>query len=192
MESFLLYDTSKPSPSLREIVIWTCATLIISNLIFVVLCTLLGVNSQSSIKKEKETEYTEWKKRGISPWSLAVSELLNSTIYAPVAEEVTFRLVLMKIICIQKLQLDPTLANIIQASVFGIMHLSNNVYTTQSKTYTNLQTLSAFISGLVSGYVYIKCNSLIPSLLAHIINNGAAGLSEVIGYIKYRHSHSAD
>lgn len=151
------------------------------------LCAIMGIDS--NIKGEKDTEYIEWNKRGITPWALAASELLNSTIYSPIAEELTFRLVLMKVICIQHLKLTSTAANVVQAIVFGLMHMSNSVYTTQTQRYTSLQTLSCIISGLVSGYVYIRCNSLLPSLIAHAVNNGAAGINEVVGYIKYRSDH---
>jgi membrane protease YdiL (CAAX protease family) len=147
------------------------------------------MNSNSYLEKEKEKEYAEWQKRKLSPWAVAASELLNSTIYSPIAEELTFRLVLMKFVAIKTFNMSVWGANIFQASVFGIMHLTNSVYSTQTQGYTNLQTLSATISGLVSGWVYMKSNSILPPLLAHIINNGSAGLTEVVGYIKFIRSH---
>jgi membrane protease YdiL (CAAX protease family) len=185
MRTIILFDESAPGPSAVDIVIYTAAILIASNLIFIFLCSLVGVDSNKTLGKEKDKEFVEWKKKGVSPWSVLVSEIMNGTLYSPFAEELTFRLLLMKFICVRRLGMNHWTANIVQSIIFGIMHLSNTIYTTQSKTYTNLQTLSAAISGLVSGWVYVKCNSLIPSILAHMINNGAAGMAELMGYVSY-------
>jgi len=186
LNALILFDTSKPSPALLDILIYTSAILIISNLVFVVLCSLFGIDSNKTLDTEKNKEFEEWSKKNIAPWTVAFTELLNTTIYSPIAEEITFRLLLMKVGCVIGAGMNPWTANIIQAIIFGVMHLSNIVHTTQTTKYTVLQTISAMISGFVSGWVYIKCNSLLPSLLAHMINNGVAGLTELIGYLKYK------
>jgi membrane protease YdiL (CAAX protease family) len=180
-----LLDEEKSAPSISDIIFYTIIILIVSNITFMVLASVVGVNSNTVLEKEKDKEYIEWKKRNISPIHLLGSELLNSTIYSPIAEELTFRFLLMKIICIKKIKMSPYIANSIQSIIFGSLHMSNSVYSTQTKTYTNLQTLSATITGFVSGWAYIKSNSIIPSLLAHMINNGIAGSTELFGYMEY-------
>lgn len=192
LSELLLFDSSLPAPSMSDIFIYTIGILIVSNLVFVVLCSAFGVNVNDSLDKEKSKEYIEWKKRKLSPWSVLASEIVNSAIYSPIAEELAFRVLLMKYICMNRLGMDFWTANIIQATVFGGIHLTNNVFSTQSKKYTNLQTLSALITGLVSGWAYYKCNSILPSLLSHVINNGVAGVSEAMGYwLALRHQTHA-
>jgi membrane protease YdiL (CAAX protease family) len=182
----LLYDESLPAPTITEILIWTGVILVVSNVIFIAICALFGVDSSETLDKEKDKEYVEWSKNGVSPWAVASSEILNSSIYSPIAEELAFRVLLLKILCVRGLKLDFWVSNFIQASIFGTMHLSNVTFTTQTKNYTYLQAISAGISGLVSGFVYKQSNSILPSLIAHVLNNASAGMSEVIGYVKYR------
>lgn len=189
INTLLLFDENKPSPSSFDVIIYTAGILIASNLIFIVLCFIFKIDSNKTLEDEKDIEFAEWKKKNISPWSIAASEILNSTIYSPIAEEIAFRLILMKFVCSKGLKMNNITANILQSIIFGLMHLSNSVYTTQTKKYTYLQTLSATISGLVSGWVYVKTNSLLPSLFAHMINNGAAGTTELFSYISYLKKH---
>ena len=187
----LLFDESLPGPSLTEVLIWTGVIIVASNLIFVVLCALVGINSSKTLDHEKSAEYSEWLKNKVSPWAVAGSEFLNSSLYSPVAEELAFRFLLLKILCVRGLGMNFWVANVVQALVFGTMHMTNVAFTTQTKTYTYLQTLSASISGLVSGWVYRQSNSILPPLIAHVLNNASAGFSEVMGYVDYRRKAAA-
>lgn len=189
LDSIILFDENIPGPTTFDIVIYTAGILIASNLIFIFLCSIVGIDSSQTLETEKDKEFVEWRKRKISPWAVAASELMNSTIYSPVAEEIFFRLVLMKYIFIRGAGMNYWVANVLQAVIFGLMHMSNSVYSTQTSGYTDIQTFSSMISGLVSGWVYIKCNSLIPLVLAHMINNGVAGAGELAGYVKYLKNH---
>lgn len=192
LDDLLLYDSSRSAPNITEILLWTGVILVISNIIFTAICAIFGVNSSDTLDKEKDKEYVEWMKHDVSPWAIVSSEILNSSIYSPIAEELAFRVLLLKIICIRGLKLDFWLSNFIQASIFGAMHMSNVTFTTQTKNYTYLQSLSAGISGLVSGFVYRQSNSILPSLIAHMLNNAGAGMSEVVGYIRYRKNKSKE
>lgn len=186
LNTLILYDETLPSPSVSEIIIWTGAILVVSNLIFIVLCSIVGIDPNKTLDTEKDKEYNKWYDNNVSPWIVGLSELLGSTIYSPIAEELAFRFLLLKVICIRNLNMNFWAANILQSAIFGIMHVSNMSFTTQTKKYTYLQSFSAAISGLVSGFAYKQSNSLLPSLFAHMINNGAAGTSELFGYISYR------
>ena len=186
LNALVLYDESLPAPSVSEIIIWTAVILVVSNIIFIVLCTLVGINPNQTLDDEKEKEYQKWYKNNVSPFIVGLGEVLGSTIYSPIAEELTFRFLLLKLICIRKLNMNFWIANMLQATVFGFMHVSNVSFTTQTKKYTVLQSISAAISGAVSGFAYKQCNSILPSLLAHMLNNGAAGAGEIFGYISYK------
>lgn len=185
----MLFDESRPAPSMYTVLIYTVGILVASNLVFVVLCALVGVDANDSLGKEKDKEYVEWAKRKLSPWSVLASEIVNSSLYSPIAEELTFRLLLMKIVCMERLRLSPTMAIIIQGVVFGTMHLTNSVFSIQSGRYTVLQTISALITGLISGWTYYHTNSILPALFSHVLNNASAGLSEVWGYHRYLKDH---
>jgi len=190
LEELLLFDSSRPSPSGYNIMIYTLGILIVSNVIFVLLCSALGLDGNISVDDEKKKEFETWKAKNVSPWMVLVSEILNSTIYSPVAEELTFRVVLLKYILVKQSNIDPQIANVLQALIFGLIHVTNTVFSTQSSKYTTLQTISATITGFISGWVYIHSNSVLPALFSHMINNGSAGLGEVISYVKFRRQGS--
>jgi membrane protease YdiL (CAAX protease family) len=186
LDSLILYDETSPGPSMSEIIIWTGVILVVSNLIFIVLCAIVGIDPNKTLDTEKDKEYQKWYANNVSPWTVGISEVLGSTIYSPVAEELAFRFLLLKVVCIRELKMNFWAANTLQAVIFGFMHVSNMSFTTQTKKYTYLQSFSAAISGIVSGFVYKQSNSILPSLFAHMINNGAAGASELFGYLSYR------
>lgn len=190
MLDLLKFNNSKPSPGLQTILLYSAIILIVSQLIFIAAAAIAGVSDvNSDLAEEKKQEYEKWQKKGVTPWGIASSEFFNSTIYSPIAEELMFRVVLMKYLCIDGLKLTVTQANIVQATLFGAMHLTNSAFSTQTAKYTYLQTLSATITGAVSGWVYVHTNSIFPSLISHIINNAAAGTSEVLGYVDYLKTH---
>jgi|SRR5579872_7460464 len=185
MEYVLKFDTEKPNPDLYMVIIYTLAITIISNVIFIVICAIFRIDSNASLDREKNEEYKIWKSKKISIWSLIVTELFNNSIYSPIAEEFALRFLFLKVILVKRMRLNPEYANIIQGLTFGLLHIANVSSTLQTKTYTYLQAMSAGIAGMISGWVYIHSNSILPSLFSHMINNGAAGIGEIIGYIKY-------
>lgn len=185
-QEFILFDTSRPAPSFSVICIYACGIIILSQVIFMVLLKIMKIsNVNDSLDKEKVKEYEDWKKKGISPWFVLVSDVINSTVYGPVAEELFFRVLLMKFICVKYFKISPGIANIIQSVIFGTMHVTNGVFSIQTQKYSNIQALSAGISGLVSGYGYSSSNSIFSPLLAHMLNNLIASGSEIWGYHQY-------
>src|SRR5579872_2428134 len=99
LTDLLLFDETKPAPSIGKIMAWTLAILIMSNFIFLILTTVTGIKANKELETEKDIEYVEWNKRKLSPWLVLLSELANSTIYSPLAEESVFRFLLMKVVC---------------------------------------------------------------------------------------------
>lgn len=182
----LIYDKLAPKASIQTILIWTLIILITSTLIFNILCMAFNINSAQIISNENSNDYKKWASANISLWKVFWSETLNTSIYAPLAEELVFRFFLLKIITIDTLQLDFWYANGIQALIFGVLHQTNNIFSQQTRAYSTLQMINAFIAGIISGISYKYSNSLLPSLFAHMINNGSIGLSEFFGYMKYR------
>ena len=76
-------------------------------------------------------------------------------------------------------------ANLLQASVFGALHLSNTVYSDQSPTVSLAQSISSGITGLICGYSFYYTNSLIPAILAHVFNNLLASYDQVQNYKQF-------
>lgn len=185
LEILLLFDENKEVPSLSKILLYTVIIIVASNIVFMAFCFILGIDPAKQIEKEKQVEYKEWKEKGLSVTSLAISELFNTVIYSPTVEELLFRVLLMKFILVRYFKISYWVANGIQSIAFGSLHLTNNIYSTQTTKYTSLQTLSATISGFISGWAYIQSNSVLPCLFSHILNNGTASFSEVIGYYNY-------
>lgn len=183
MDNFLLFNPNLPHPDIGEIIKYTAQILILGNVLFIVTCKILGI-SESDVIDEKEKRERDWKEAKISPIKLLLGDLVNSTLYSPIAEELTFRYFLMKIILVQKFGIDPVLSNIIQGSLFGLMHMTNSITSSQSVKYSTIQSISAGINGMISGMIYIKSNSIIPSLLAHMIHNGSASFSEFYDYYR--------
>lgn len=181
-----LFDSAGHSPDVSTIVLWAAIILLVSQTLFLVLTKLMGMNDVSqNLETEKNKEYKTWAAKGVSPWFVLFCDVVNSSLYGPIVEEFVFRFLLMKKILVEVFHFPPQHANVIQAAVFGSMHMTNSVFSVQSVAYSNLQALSSGISGLVSGWVYIQSNSILPSLLSHMLNNFLASSSEVYGYMKY-------
>ncbi|NDV57692.1 CPBP family intramembrane glutamic endopeptidase [Bacteroides sp. 519] len=82
--------------------------------------------------------------------------ILCIAILGPILEELLFRGAITKVL-LQKY--NPTKAIILSALIFGIIHINP------------IQVVSAFLMGLLLGWIYYKTASLIPCILIHIINN---------------------
>ena len=181
----LKFDGSKSSPSPSEICIYTIIILLVSNLIFISLMRLCQVNLDKTVDNEREKEYKDRKKKEIHPLTFLISEIVNSIIYSPLSEELFFRFLLLKVIAIHLLKMSVWSGNILHALIFGSLHSTNKIYSDQTGKLTLLQTISSTVSAIVSGFVYVKSNSILPSLLAHIINNLSASISDVIDYYRF-------
>ena len=81
--------------------------------------------------------------------------------------------------------------NVLQAIVFGLMHMSNVVASEQQLKKTMLQTLSATIGGLIAGWSYMYTNSLLTPIMSHMINNIISTGLDSIEYTMYYTKNSA-
>ena len=104
------------------------------------------------------------------PSNLAITlQFVYVILIGPLAEELLYRGLVLSL-------LKPYgnwLAVLFSSLIFGLMH--GNVP----------QAASAFASAMVAGMIAIKCNSVIPTLIIHIMNNTIASytdFAEVIGW----------
>jgi membrane protease YdiL (CAAX protease family) len=107
------------------------------------------------------THWTEWFDAALA-WGSAEAvavTLLGSVVFAPVFEELIFRGLLHGTL---RARLAWPLAALGSALVFGLAH-----------GYGAAGFLSVFLSGLLWAWAYERTGSLLPALLAHVVNNTA-------------------
>lgn len=95
----------------------------------------------------------------------ALVDIISSVIAAPIAEEMFFRGVVLK----QTSRVSAQFGIVFSAVMFGLMH--GNPY----------QFVMATVIGLFFGYITVKTDSLIPSIVCHIAINGLISVSDIIG-----------
>lgn len=96
-----------------------------------------------------------------------LTDVISSVIAAPIAEEMFFRGVVLK----QTSRVSARFGIIFSAVMFGLMH--GNPY----------QFVMATVIGLYFGYITVKTDSLIPSIVCHIAINGMMSVSDVVGLL---------
>ncbi len=112
------------------------------------------INAASIWFKDLIENYSEFMEDFVGKQT--VSLVLYTVLFAPLAEELVFRAVTFNHL---RRALPFWLANIIQAALFGIMHM--NI----------VQGTYAFLLGLVLGIVYKKYNSLYANTALHMFIN---------------------
>jgi membrane protease YdiL (CAAX protease family) len=182
MDELLKFDPTKPISSPEVQIIATIAIMIISNCAFRIILKCFPIN----IESEKSNEYESLQSKNISLFAFASSEFFNGTLYAPIAEELVFRFFLLKTIFIRRYKLNSHVANILQAIIFGALHMTNSVYSEQVTKLSILQSFSSAIIGLCCGYAYMYTNSILPALFAHMLNNLNSSVAEIQNYESYQ------
>ena len=91
---------------------------------------------------------------------------ISAGILAPIAEEIGFRGVLMG--GLLRMRCKPWLAILLSAIVFSFFH------------GTYLQLLGTMVFGIITGWLFWRTRSLIPSMIIHIVNNSTAVILEKI------------
>lgn len=107
--------------------------------------------------------------------ALPVAAFLFVVVFAPITEEITYRLGIFHNIK----KKNKYLAYIATALIFGAIHVSWESFSEMSKPEIINELLnfpSYILSGAYLCYVYDKEDNLIPSTIAHMTNNGIAFL----------------
>jgi membrane protease YdiL (CAAX protease family) len=86
-----------------------------------------------------------------------LSIVIASCLLAPIAEEILFRGILLKGLLEKS---GPFTAIIISALLFAVIHFSSQDF------------ISLFIAAFCYAFLTIKAQSILPAILAHLINNG--------------------
>lgn len=181
----IFFDPSKPSPSFLNQIVIGVAIMLFSNIVFAVTVKMFGKKVESKIQEEVKDEYENYTEKEVNPNNLLISDLLNSVVYAPITEELFFRFFLFKTLLYRKFKFNVHIANLIQGLTFGAFHITNSVFGDQQEVTTFIQIISASISGIINGYAYYYFNSLIPCVVAHLLNNLMATHYNYKQYISY-------
>ena len=94
------------------------------------------------------------------------AEIVSSIILAPIAEELFYRGIVLK----QTARVSTRFGIIFSGVMFGLMH--GNPY----------QFVMATALGIYFGYITVKTDSLVPSIICHAAVNGMMCLSDIAGY----------
>jgi len=178
-DELIKFDPSKPMASVPIQIIVTLAIMILSNILFRLFLKLWPNTIYNDMYDDRVQEYTSLENKQIGVLAFATSEILNGSLYAPVAEELFFRFFLFKTVFVAKLNMNPHMANLLQATIFGGLHLTNTIYSEQVTRMSVIQSFSSAIIGLLSGYAYMYTNSILPATFAHILNNVNATVIEI-------------
>ena len=111
--------------------------------------TLLDVNHLFSEESEKMNEDNQ-------QLFSEIAGILYGCIFAPIAEEIGFRGVLLD--GLLKTRCRPWLAILISALAFGLLHYS-------------VQFVGATVFGIIVGWLYWRTGSILPGIIIHIVNN---------------------
>ena len=182
IQELIKFDKNKPMASFGKQLLIAMLCVIANNVLFNSIINVLPEEKVDDYHQDIDIEFTSYKQKAVSPLIFGVSEMINGGIYAPIVEELFFRFLLFKIIFIKIFRMNPSGANILQAIVFGLMHMSNVVSSDQQLNKTILQTVSSSIGGLIAGWSYMYTNSLLTPIMSHMINNIIATSSDMMEY----------
>jgi len=190
IQELIKFDKNKPMASFGKQILVAMLCVIANNVLFNAIINALPQEKVDDYHEDVDQEFTSYKKKAVSPLIFGISEMINGGIYAPIVEELFFRFLLFKIIFIKIFRINPSGANVLQAIVFGLMHMSNVVSSDQQLNKTILQTVSSTIGGLISGWSYMYTNSLLTPIMSHMINNMIATSSDMMEYSMFYAKHA--
>ena len=102
----------------------------------------------------------EWSETLNDDTQITFPNVLNICLLAPIAEEITFRGVLLG--GLLRMHCQPWLAILLSAIIFGAIHMSPMTF------------LGVTIGGVIYGWLFWRTRSILPCIIAHIVNNTSA------------------
>lgn len=184
------FDPSQPTASITTQISVAICIVLLTAIIYNMLLKIPALNKRSDeMVGEGQTQYAMYKRNRVTPGGYLAATILNGSLYGPIAEEVTFRFLLMKVLLVRKLGMNVHAANIVQALFSGFLHLTNSAFSPQGPSMSSLQSIYSTILFAICGYSYIYTNSILPAIFAHIINNMWSASFEIKGYSAYLESH---
>jgi len=188
MDLFIFNESKDNKLEFNNIIIITVCILLFSQVITMAICKILNIDIEEDIDKNTDKLIKKWHELGLNVYNIIIGEFLGSVLYSPIAEEFVYKFLLIKYLLVNKYGINPFISCFIQSLIFSITHYSNLILTEQNPKFNKIQIINAFVSSFISGIFYIQYNSLIPCILAHIVNNGLASVNDIIKFVNYKNS----
>lgn len=186
IQELIYFDPNRPSASFIKQILVAMLSVIVNNVTFNFIYNLIP--KSNTLYNDTQQEYTTIQGKAVTPILFGISEIVNGGIYAPIVEELFFRFFVFKIVLIKICQMSEMHGNLLQSFIFGLMHMTNVITSSQTVNKTVLQTISSMIGGYLSGWTYIYTNSILTPIMAHMINNLIATGNEVFEYTLFYNS----
>lgn len=175
----------KPVVSLKRQGFAIIFAILLSQATMIVVNKLASKNLQHRIERNQHAIKMFLRDNKISPKMFRSSACFDKqVILGDVFQEVVFRLLAMKLL-ISHGGMNPHLANIIQAVLFGFLHMWNIVFQEKSRDEALHQSIYASFIFFIMGYLFIYTNSILPPILVHIFINQSICLHIYEDYLKY-------
>jgi len=137
------------------------------------------------LMREERQEFEEFKSSRVTPREMRQYMCFNRpSMMGDVFQEVVFRLLAMKWLIVEA-KMNPHVANLIQALIFGFMHMWNVVFQERNPTAAIHQSVFSTVYFFYIGYLFIYTNSIFPCIVAHILQNQVGCLTQVADYAQF-------
>jgi membrane protease YdiL (CAAX protease family) len=180
-DEILRFDTKKPAASFKKqalvaglIALWLLVSPLVSS----------ALTSEKSLKQETLREYHWRVKNGVTPGRQMAVGVLRRSLYSSVSEELLFRVIVLKCL-VYKLGIKGWQANILQAVVFGSLHMTNAVTRQQGVKTSVCQSVIASVSFWLYGWSFMTTNSIWPALLVHMFGNLYFSTGDSLAYEEF-------
>ena len=180
-DEILRFDTKKPAASFKKqalvaglIALWLLVSPLVSSALI----------SEKSLERETLREYNWRVKNGVTPGRQMAVGVLRRSLYSSVSEELLFRVIVLKCL-VYKVGMKGWQANILQAVVFGSLHMTNAVTRQQGVKTSVCQSVIASVSFWLYGWSFMTTNSIWPALLVHMFGNLYFSTGDSLAYEEF-------
>jgi hypothetical protein len=152
----------KVSASPKVLKKWMVPTLLFMGIMFQIFTNYIAEFLMVLMPKAGEFYSKLMEQAGLTDSSLTISMIIYALLIGPIVEEMTFRGATYSIL---RKNLNFWTANVIQAALFGLIHMNL------------IQGIYAFFLGLALGYIRERTGNLLATIILHIVFNSVSGLA---------------
>ena len=180
-DEILRFDAKKPAASFKNqalvaglMALWLWVSPLVSSALI----------SEKSLERETLREYNWRVKNGVTPGRQMAVGILRRSFYSSVSEELLFRVIVLKCL-VYKVGMKSWQANILQAVVFGSLHMTNAVTRQQGVKTSVCQSVIASVSFWLYGWSFMTTNSIWPALVVHMFGNLYFSTGDSLSYEEF-------
>ena len=180
-DELLRFDAKKPAASFKK---QAMVTGLMFLWLYVSPMVSLAVASENSLERETLREYKWRMKNNVTPGQQMATGVLRMSLYSSVSEELLFRVIVLKCL-VYKVGMKGWQANILQAVVFGSLHMTNAVTRQQGVKTSVCQSVIASVSFWLYGWSFMTTNSILPALVVHLVGNIYFSVDDALIYEEF-------